>query len=214
MIPIGGKPILEHNLELLARHGVCEIAINLHHCPEAVTSYLGDGSRFGVHITFSHEPVLLGTAGAAKKLETSFQREAFLVFYGDNLIHCDLDRLISFHCQQAGIGTIALLYRDEVTSRGVVAVDDRDRILRFVEKPKADQAPSHWVNAGILVLEPAVLKYIPSDVSSDFGRDILPALLEHGERLYGYRFGEGEDIWSIDTPAAYARVQSIFAGVP
>ncbi len=242
MIPIAGKPILQHNVELLARHGIREIAINLHHCPEVVRSHFGDGSRFGVSITYSYEPELLGTAGAVKKLESFFQdttksviarsdperaervegcdeaipklergdcfaslamtranQSPFLVLYGDNLIHCDLHRLLAFHQERAGIATLALHYRDDVTHSGVVTLDGNDRVLQFVEKPRADQIPSHWVNAGVLVLEPKVLDHIPAGVPSDFGKDILPHLLEQGERLYGYRLTGDEGIRWIDT---------------
>lgn len=209
MIPIAGKPILQHNVEWLDRFGIREIAINLHHCPKVVTDHFGDGARFGVNITYSYEPTLLGTAGAVKKLESFFQGAAFLVVYGDNLIHCELHRLLEFHRRYAGIATVAVHYRDDVTQSGVVALDAQDRITRFVEKPQASQTLSHWVNAGILVLEPRVLEYVPSDVASDFGGEILPLLLERAERLYAYRFGDGESIRWIDTPQDLERAVEI-----
>ncbi|MBI4790451.1 MAG: nucleotidyltransferase family protein [Chloroflexi bacterium] len=212
MIPIAGKPILQHNIELLARHGIREIAINLHHCPEVVRSHFGDGSRFGVSITYSYEPELLGTAGAVKKLGTSFFQDTFLVIYGDNRIECDLHRLLAFHQARAGIATLALHYREHVTHSGVVALDGSDRVLQFVEKPRANQIPSHWVNAGVLVLEPRVLDHIPAGVPSDFGKDILPHLLEQGERLYGYRLTGDEGIRWIDTPADLERVRQMAEG--
>lgn len=218
MILIAGKPILQHNVELLARHGIREIAINLHHCADEVTSHFGDGSRFGVSITYSYEPELLGTAGAVKKFESFFQDipstlplvagQAFLVVYGDNWIECDLARLIAFHQARAGIATLALHYREDVRHSGVVALDGSDRVLQFVEKPRADQIPSHWVNAGILVLEPKVLDHIPASVPSDFGKDVLPHLLEQGERLYGYRLTGDEGIRWIDTPEDLRRETS------
>jgi mannose-1-phosphate guanylyltransferase len=212
MIPIGGKPILEHNVESLACHGIHEIAINLHHCPDVVMNHFGNGSRFDVNITYSYEPELLGTAGAAKKLEYYFQ-ETFLVIYGDNLIDCDLKRLFSFHDEHSGMVTIVLHHRDDVSNSGVVSIDAQDRVTRFVEKPKIDQISSHWVNAGILVLEPEVLQYIPPGIPSDFGKEILPYLLKEGKKLYGYRLKEGEKIWWIDTPADLEYVQRMFKEV-
>ena len=85
MIPIAGRPILEHNIRLLAKHGIRELVINLHHCPDVVTDYFGDGHAWGVSITYSYEPVLLGTAGAVKKVEALFD-STFLVVYL-SLIH-------------------------------------------------------------------------------------------------------------------------------
>jgi NDP-sugar pyrophosphorylase family protein len=210
MIPIAGKPILEHNVNFLARWGIREIAINLHHCPEVVVDHFGDGSNFGVNITYSHEPELLGTAGAVKKLERFFE-STFLVLYADNLIDCNLKRLLLFHHEHQGIGTVVLHYRDEVTQSGIVALDDHDRVTHFLEKPRRDQAISHWVNAGVFVFETDVLEYIPSSIPSDFGREILPSLLEQSKRLYGYRLREGEEIWWIDRIEDHKRVQEIFS---
>jgi NDP-sugar pyrophosphorylase family protein len=209
MIPIAGKPILQHNIELLARHGIRELAINLHHCPDVISDHFGDGTRFGVHITYSFEPMLLGTAGALKQIE-SFFSETFVVIYGDNLIRCDLTRLLNKHQRHAAQVTIALFHRDDVTQSGIVELDGADRITRFLEKPAADQVFSHWVNAGVLVLEPLVLQQIPADVPSDFGREILPRLVRDGAALYGYRMGPHEGLWWIDTPADLEHVQNTF----
>ena len=132
--------------------------------------------------------------------------------YGDNLIRCDLGRLRAFHLEHGGAATIALHYREDVTHSGVVALDEQDQVTRFVEKPRAGEVPSHWVNAGILVLDPVVLDVIPPGIPSDFGRNILPRLLEQGERLYGYRFDATEGIWWIDTPGDFARAQHTFKG--
>ena len=210
MIPIAGRPILEHNINFLFRGGIREIAINLHHCPEAVINHFGDGSGFGVNITYSYEPELLGTAGAVKKLERFFEG-TFLVIYSDNLIDIDLNRLLLFHDEHQGIATIVLHYRDDVSQSGVVTFDADDRVTQFLEKPQANQAISHWVNAGVLALEKEVLQYIPSGVPSDFGGEILPDLLVRGERLYGYKFSAAEQIWWIDRMEDYERVQAIFS---
>lgn len=210
MIPVAGKPILEHNINFLSGWGIREIAINLHHCPEVVMSHFGDGSEFGVSITYSYEPELLGTAGAVKKLEHFFE-DTFLVFYGDNLINCDLAHLLIFHRAHQGIGTIVLHHRDDVSQSGVAILDQFDRVTQFIEKPREDQVRSHWVNAGIFVLETEVFKYIPSVIPSDFGNEILAELLQQGKRLYGYRLRRGEEIWWIDRMEDYERVQAIFS---
>lgn len=209
MVLVAGKSVLEHNLELLARHGVCEAVINLHHRPQAIVEYLGNGSRWGVHITYSFEPELLGTAGAVQRVREQFD-STFLVLYGDNLTTCDLRRLIAFHRAKGGIATVALHFRDDPTASGIADLDDRDRIIRFVEKPKPDQVFSHLVSAGILVLEPEVLDAIPNGIPYDFGRDLFPSLLARGEAIYGYRLSQGEDLWWIDTPEDLRRVKAIW----
>lgn len=204
MIPVAGRPVLEHNILLLAKYGIRELVINLSHCPEAVTGHFGDGRAWGVSITYSYEPVLLGTAGAVKKVESFFD-STFLVVYGDNLTTCDLGQMCAFHHEKAGVGTIALFHRSDPMASGIVGIDKDDRIIRFLEKPTPQQVFSRWVNAGLLVLEPEVLPYIPADRPSDFGQDVLPALLSAGLPLYGYRMSGA--LWWIDIPKDYQRVQ-------
>lgn len=206
MIRVGGRPILEYNVQFLAQHGIHELVINLHHCPEVVTNYFEGGERWGASITYSYEPELLSTAGAVRKVAHLFS-ETFLVVYGDNLTTCDLGRLCADHRSKGGMGTMALHHREDVTASGIVGLDEADRITRFLEKPRPSEVFSHWVNAGLLVLEPEVLDHIPSDRPSDFGRDVLPALLECDQTLYGYRMSE--PLWWIDTPADYERLQTL-----
>lgn len=207
MVEIGGRPLLAHTIEWLQRYGVVDIIINLHHLPEVVIDYFGDGARWGVKITYSLEQQALGTAGGIKKVAWFFDRPFFL-WYGDNLSNCRLDRLWEFHQAKRGLAAIALHYREDPTQSGIIALDDQSRITRFLEKPAPEEVFNHWVNAGIIVLEPKVLEMIPANRTSDLGRDIFPALLTHGEQLYGYRMPEGENIWWIDTPEDLQRVQN------
>ncbi len=210
MISIAGKPILQHNIEFLAHWGIFEIAINLHHCPEVIENYFGNGAKFGVNITYSYEPELLGTAGAVKKLE-KFMGERFLVVYGDNLINFNLSFLLSFHEIHKGIGTVVLHYRDDISQSGVAVLDDNERITKFLEKPDPRQTNSHWVNAGVLLLERDVFQYIPANRRCDFGRDVLPDLLSRNEKLYGYKLKQGEEIYWIDRIEDYERVHALLS---
>ena len=210
MVPVGGKPILEHTIEALRRSGVEELVVNLCHLPHVVSDHLGDGGRWGVKITYSIEKEALGTAGGVKKA-ASFFDGPFFVWYGDNLSGCDLTRLYAFHRTKGGIATIALFHRDEVTASGIAGLDEDGRITCFVEKPGPEQVFSHWVNAGIYILEPEVLEAIPGAGNPDFGRDVFPALLTRGAALYGYRMSEDEGLWWIDTPEDLRRVQKLFS---
>jgi len=207
MMPIAGKPVLAHNLELLARHGVREVVVNLHHRAGCIVEYCRDGSRFDLAITYSLEPVLLGTAGAVKRAAARFS-STFFVLYGDNLSTCDLSRLLAFHRRCGGVATLAIFEREDPTAGGIVALDGDGRVRRFVEKPDPSEVFSHLVSAGIFVLEPALIAEI-GEGTRDFGRDVFPALLARGFPLFGYRMSE--QLWWIDTPADYACVSRIFA---
>ena len=206
MVAIDGVPVLERNIKWLHHFGVNDLMINLHAMPDAVREYFGDGSDWGVNITYSFEESLLGTAGAVKNVEWFFDGPFFL-WYGDNLSSCDLRKMYHFHRQKGGAATIALFYREDVTASGIIGLDDNQKITRFLEKPRLDQIFSHWVNAGIYVLEKSVLDSIPVIGEPDFSHDIFPEMLATGSRVYGYKLSEEEGLWWIDTPADLNRIQ-------
>lgn len=183
MLPVAGRPLLEHLVALLAAHGIREIAINLHYRPEAIVDHFGDGSRFGVRITYSREQRLLGSAGAARRLDW-FLDDPFLVIYGDVLTDVDLSSLVDAHRRFGGIGTIALSEADDPTRCGIVQLDGTRRITRFIEKPTNDQF-GNLANSGIYILNRTVLDHVPSARPFDFGTDLFPALLSGGLPLYG-----------------------------
>jgi NDP-sugar pyrophosphorylase family protein len=212
MVPVGGKPILEHNIEWLRKFGITEVMVNLHYLPRVVMDYFGDGHKWGVMLTYSVEKEILGTAGGVKNVAGFFEKEAFIIWYGDNLCACDLEHLAAFHREKAGLATIALYQREDVTQCGIVGLDADNRILRFLEKPDAEQVFSHWVNAGIYILEPEVLDYIPANTLFDFGRDVFPALLEDSQLLYGYCLKEEERFLWSDTLRDLQRTQRKMAG--
>lgn len=204
MVPLAGRPLLEYTLRWLRRHGIEELVINLHHQPEVIRSHFGDGAALGLRIHYSFERELLGTAGAFKPVTRCFQDGAFLIMYGDNLTNCDLSRLVALHHTKGATATVAVFYRQDVTQSGMVALDGADRITHFVERPQPEEACSHWVSAGIIVAEPALLGYIPPGDFSDLGRDVLPAALAAGEPLYGYRMSES--LWWVDSLEEYQSV--------
>jgi mannose-1-phosphate guanylyltransferase/phosphomannomutase len=208
MVPIGGKPLLEHHLELFKRQGIREFIVNLHYLPEKITSYFGDGSKFGVSITYSHEPELLGTAGAVKKMEAELRGGAFVVFYGDNLVQVDLGPLLEFHCARQAEATVALFASPEPWTGGVVETDSNGRVLRFVEKPDGKQVSTNLISAGILVLQPQVLDVIPAGQFCDFGRDVFPKLLAEHRPVYAIE--PKAYIQDVGTPERLAKAQRDF----
>lgn len=208
MIEIDGRPLLAYTIEHLRGYGVCDLVINLCHWPDRVIDYFGDGRDWGVRIAYSVEAdVPLGTAGGLRKAAHHFD-QTFLLWYGDNLSNCHLDRLWRKHRACEAAVTIALLYRDDPSSSGIVGMDATDRILRFREKPAVAEIFSHWVSAGVMVMEPRVIAAIPADERCDLGHDIFPKLLRNGERLYGYKLAADETLSWIDTPDDLARVRA------
>ena len=207
MLSIAGKPILEHNVRLLVRHGIREIFINTHHCPGAISAHFGDGSAFGASIEYSQEESVLGTAGALLPLRGRLS-STFLVFYGDNLTTCDLGAMVAFHRLKRSTLTIAVYCRENATAGGIVSMKEDGRITRFLEKPARDELFSSWVNAGIMVCEPVIFESIPPGIS-DFGRDVIPAMIAQGKELFAYRMNEKrEKLWWVDSPEDYERTKA------
>ncbi len=218
MLPLHGTPLLAHVVSWLRAYGITEIAMNLHHCPDVITDYFGDGAAWDVTITYSYEPVLMGTAGAAKRLET-FLDQPFVVAYGDVYTNLKLDRLLQAHHQQLGedgsrpLATLALYRVPNPTECGLVELDEQGQIRRFVEKPPADQVFTDLANAGVMVCEPEVLCFTPKETSFDFGRDLFPAALAAGKRLRGEVIALDEYLIDIGTPSAYQRAQQLLPSV-
>ena len=187
MVPIAGRPLLEHVITLLRGHGFEQIAINVHHLPETVRDYFGDGSDWNVELTYSVEPNLLGTAGAVRKLAWYFT-EPFLIYYGDHLSNVDITALRKAHALTKCLATIGLIHRPEAGSSGIVELDSTRRVRRFVEKPTPEQIfEGFLVNAGIYVCEPEITDWIKPGQMVDFGHDLFPLLLARGEHLMGHR---------------------------
>jgi len=187
MTPIVNKPVMEHIIELLKLHDFREIVCNLHWYPEAIKDYFGDGSKWGVKITYSYEPELLGTAGGVKKVENFLKDKTFLVLSGDALTDIDLTEFMEFHKRKDGICSIALSEVANPSQYGVVLIDNDNKIIGFQEKPLPGEEKSRLANTGIYVFEPEIFNYIPYNVFYDFGRDLFPKLLAKKIPYYGYK---------------------------
>jgi NDP-sugar pyrophosphorylase family protein len=208
MVPLGGKPLLQHHLELFKAQGIREFIVNLHHMPEKITGFFGDGSKLGVSITYSHEPELLGTAGAVKKMEHLLHGERFIVFYGDNLVRVEFAPVIEFHRTRGALATIALFESPDPWTGGVVETAPDGRITRFVEKPNPKQVSTNLISAGIFVVEPQVLDMIPAGRFYDFGKDAFPKMLAEGKPLYAMK--PEAYVQDVGTPERLAKAQSDF----
>lgn len=219
MLPIHGKPLLQHIIEWLRHYEIRRIAVNLHHHPDSVVEAFGDGLALDVRLHYSYEPVLMGTAGAAKLLEDYFD-ERFVVVYGDVYTNLDLARLQrahARHCLEAGAGagsclTLAIYAVTNPEDCGLVETDVRGRVTRFVEKPPTDQVFTNLAFTGILIAEPGILAHIPHGRPFDFGHDLIPRLLDAGAPLFAESLLPGEFVIDIGTLGGYLLALQINTG--
>jgi mannose-1-phosphate guanylyltransferase/phosphomannomutase len=198
MVPIVGKPCVEHILELLREHGFEDVIVTLAFMPQAIRSYFGDGETLGLRIGYSVEESPLGTAGSVR-LASSQLGDTFLVISGDALCDIDLTKLVEFHRERNAAVTIGLISVDNPLEFGIVVTDDDGRVERFLEKPSWGQVFSDTINTGIYVLEPEALRHVPTDQPFDFSKELFPLLLEMGRPIYGYVCeGYWQDIGNLD----------------
>jgi NDP-sugar pyrophosphorylase family protein len=202
LLPIRGKPILEHNIELCARHGITRLFINLHHRPMMIRRRLGDGSRWGVSIRYKFEPELLGTAGGVKNFESWLGPDPFFVIYGDNWIDYDLTFMLARHAAAKADMSVAVFPMPDARQSGVVLMTRSGRIREFVEKPASKRPRRGWVNMGVYVMEPRLLAGIPPG-ASDFGRDVIPRFLKDGLKVMAVKMPR--IVRYIDTPELYEK---------
>jgi mannose-1-phosphate guanylyltransferase/phosphomannomutase len=198
MVPIVGKPCMEHILELLRSHGLEDVVVTVAFLPQAIRSYFGDGDSLGLRIQYSVEESPLGTAGSVR-LAADQLDDTFLVISGDALCDIDLGALIDFHREKGAAVTIGLKSVDNPLEFGIVVTDEEGRVERFLEKPSWGQVFSDTINTGIYVLEPEVLRHVPTDRPYDFSKELFPLLLEMGRPIYGYVCeGYWQDIGNLD----------------
>src|ERR671933_1740373 len=196
MIRIANLPCMEHIVNLLAHHGITDIAVTLQFMPEEIQDYFGDGSEWGVNMRYSIEDAPAGTAGSVKMAEQQLDLhgERLLIISGDALTDADLTELVRFHEEKSTEATMVLKSVENPLDFGIVITEEDGRISRFLEKPAWGQVFSDTVNAGIYILEPSVMEEIPDpeDGEYDFSKELFPKLLDEGRPLYGY---VTEDYW-------------------
>jgi mannose-1-phosphate guanylyltransferase / phosphomannomutase len=198
MVPIVGKPCIEHILELLRRHGIEDVIVTVAFLPQAIRSYFGNGESLGMRVEYSVEESPLGTAGSVR-LAADRLDGTFLVISGDALCDFDLGKLVEFHREKGSAATIALKSVENPLEFGIVVTDSEGRIERFLEKPSWSQVFSDTINTGVYVLEPEVLRHVPTDRPYDFSKELFPLLLEMGRPLYGFvADGYWQDIGNLE----------------
>lgn len=186
LVPIVGKPVMGHLVDLLKKHGITEIMVNVQYLGHKIEETLGDGSSYGVLIHYSREDKLWGDAGGVKRAEAFFRDgsdDTFLVIGGDDLTDTDIGRIIRAHWEKGATATLGVTPVDDPSEYGIVVQDDQGFITRFQEKPKKGEAFSNLANTGIYVFNRKVFDYIPADTFFGFGNNVFPALQEKGEPM-------------------------------
>jgi len=186
LLPVVNKPLMEHVLRLLKRHGCDETVVTVQFLASLVRTYFGDGDELGMHLTYATEETPLGTAGSVKNAEDALRDDSFLVISGDALTDIDLGAVVRAHRERGALVTVCLTRVPDPLEFGIVITDEDDRIERFLEKPTWGQVFSDTVNTGIYVMEPDVFRYVQAGESVDWSGDVFPALVDAGAPVFGY----------------------------
>ncbi|HEX9774809.1 MAG TPA: sugar phosphate nucleotidyltransferase [Actinomycetota bacterium] len=204
MISLANRPLMEHILLLLKRHGFTDVVVTVQFLASHVRNYFGSGEDLDLRLTYATEESPLGTAGSVKNAENRLD-ETFLVISGDALTDIDLGKALAFHHEKGAEATIVLSRQPNPLEYGIVVTDNDGRIERFLEKPGWGEVFTDTVNTGIYVLEPSILESIPAGEPYDFSQQVFPALLEQGAPLFGFvADGYWTDVGNID---AYRKAQ-------
>jgi mannose-1-phosphate guanylyltransferase / phosphomannomutase len=200
LLPVANRPVMEHVLRLLRRHGITDTVVTVQFLASLVRNYFGDGDELGIALQYATEPRPLGTAGSVKNAEGALRDDTFLVMSGDALTDVDLDALIDVHRRSGALVTVGLKSVPDPLEYGIVIREPDGRITRFLEKPTWGQVFSDTVNTGIYVMEPEVLRDVPEDTEVDWSADVFPLLLERGAPLYGCLLeGYWEDVGTLES---------------
>lgn len=205
LLPVGGTPLIVWNLLVLKRHGFHEVVINLHHLGPMIEQALGNGSKFGLRIIYSKEPMILGTGGGIKQAEPHFSGEPVLVLNGDTLFELDLEALCSFHRARNAAATLVLREDPDAARWGLVEVGADDQIMRITGRGLSSPVPTTpRMFAGVHILNSRLLRNVPKGVASSI-IDPYVAAIERGESVLGYDL---KGYWSdVGTAERYAQAE-------
>ena len=199
LVEVGGEPLLSRHLSFLESQGVRRVVVNAHHLAEQVQGFL-DAYDGPLETRCIVEPELLGTAGGVRNALGELGGEPFVVVYGDILLDEPLSPLVELHRRERAVATVAVHAADDVEGKGIVELGPDDRVTGFVEKPTTAVTRPAWINSGLYLLEPAFVAELAAGEPLDFGRDVLPAAVERGERVYAHRLRQA--VIDLGTPEA------------
>lgn len=208
LLPINGVPVVVYALNRLRSCGVTDVVINLHYLGHQIQDYLGDGAGFGVHINYTFERHLLGTAGGLKNARRLL-RNTFIVTFGDTLTDFNLQPMLEFHKAKKALVSIALAYSTDNRDHGLVSLNKSGSIQEFIEKPLHNTAGFYSV--GTFIFETTIFNYIPDGVC-DLGIDIFPKIIKLEMPIYGYILNQKHHVIDIGTPEGYERAKEAYGG--
>lgn len=200
MLPIINKPMMEHTMMTLRDLGITEFIVLLYFKPEIIKDYFGDGSDFGINITYVLPDDDYGTAGAVKLAEEYIGDENFIIISGDLVTDFDFQKIFDYHAEKKSKLTITLTSVENPLEFGVVIANVEGKIEKFLEKPSWGEVFSDTINTGIYIIEPEILDYIPRHENYDFGKDLFPSLMREGiDLMAGYAEGYWRDVGNPDS---------------
>ena len=182
-IPIVNKPSIQHLVSHLANLGFTDVVITLGYMSDAIEAALGDGSLFGVNVTYVHEKTKLGTAGSVKNAQKYLEEQPYQVVGGDHVLDLNLLEFNREHLTNDSITTIGLISIDDPTEYGIAEIDANYQIKRFKEKPSPGEIFSNLASTGMYVCDPEIFDHIPAGEKFDFARNLFPELMEAGYSL-------------------------------
>jgi len=186
MLQIGQKSIIEHQIDLLIKYGINEFYILVNNLEEIIKNKFDDGSTYGIKISYIEEKTPLGTAGGLKEIEANLDDD-FLVIYGNVLFNIYIPALIEFHQTNKSKFTIVLHPDESPLNYDIVEINNENKVIKYYNKPySTDFVFRNLVNSGIYIISPDILKYIKKGEKQDFGKDIIPSIIEKKINIYGY----------------------------
>ena len=206
LLPVVNRPLMEHVLRLLKRHGFDETVVTVQFLASLVRNYFGDGDELGMRLSYATEETPLGTAGSVRNAASALQDDTFLVMSGDALTDIDLGALVAAHRTQGALVTVCLARVPDPVEFGIVVTREDGRVERFLEKPSWGQVFTDTVNTGIYVMEPEVFAAVEAGTSVDWAMDVFPALMAAGAPVYGH---VAEGYWEdVGTQASYLKAHA------
>ncbi|MDD5054409.1 MAG: nucleotidyltransferase family protein [Candidatus Nanoarchaeia archaeon] len=187
MVPIKGRPLLEYTIELLKKYDIRDIILSIGYLGDKIKEYFGNGSKYGVKITYVEESEPTGTAGALRLAKPLLENCNFIMINGDILHNLDYAEMIHYFMDNGAVATIALTTVSDPSKYGV-AILKGNKIVDFAEKPKAEQISSNLINTGIYIFSSKIFDYIPNKTFSMIETEVFPQLMKDGQ-FYGYVMG-------------------------
>ncbi len=188
LVPVAGRPLIEYTLLFVKSRGIEEVVLNLHHLGHLLRDALGDGSAYGLRITYSLEDPLLDTGGGIKKAQPFLAGEPFLVLNADTILDFDLTAFLATHRQTRAIGTLLLRPNPNEATYGLIETNRTGAVRRIRGEPSEGgikEPLSAFMFTGCQVLAPRIFEAMPADRAFSTTHELYPRLIRAGETLQG-----------------------------